>query len=418
MNKIIAVLLLAPLSASAAPVAGPLNIGVAAAVRGAVRATAPGAAGRVVETGKPVYARDKVTTGPEGKLQILLLDQTSFTIGANSEMELDEFVFDPATNAGKVSAKIVKGAFRFVTGKVARRDASSMRVDTPVGTIGIRGTMTAGTVSNTEATIVLLGPGPQNNADEKSGGITVKNDKGSTEIDKDGWGVTVKAGEAPSKPFEVPAAQLEGILSGVGSSPKGESTDGKSDTGSTGSSSGQDTAKGKENATDAFAAVDAAQSETTQFAAQQFAAPRTSTWDEVRGIPGGTGKYSGSGAYYNCTGGTCSGSSLGTTSFAINVDFGARTLAGGGSAITMTAGGGGINTSSIGSLSYASLSGDALVDLSSVISAPAGNFNGTTLKLINSGGVTAGTASLDVRAVNTSSPGTTLGGAVTGSLVP
>ena len=155
MNKIIAVLLLAPLSASAA-----LNIGVASAVRGAVRATAPGEAGRVVETGKPVYARDKVTTNADGKLQILLLDQTSFTIGPNSEMELDEFVFDPATNAGKVSAKMVKGAFRFVTGKVARRDPSSMQVTTPVGTIGIRGTMTAGSVSGAEATIVLLGPGP------------------------------------------------------------------------------------------------------------------------------------------------------------------------------------------------------------------------------------------------------------------
>ena len=135
MNKTIAaIVLLAPLSAVAIPV----NIGVASAVRGAVNATAPGAAGRVVETGKDVYAHDKIKTGPEGKLQILLLDQTSFTIGANSEMELDEFVFDPATNAGKVSAKIVKGAFRFVTGKVARRDPASMQVQTPVGTIGDR----------------------------------------------------------------------------------------------------------------------------------------------------------------------------------------------------------------------------------------------------------------------------------------
>ena len=156
MIKTLVALFLVPMTASAAP----LNIGVASAVRGAVNATAPGAAGRVVETGKAVYSHDKITTGPEGKLQILLLDQTSFTIGANSEMELDEFVFDPATNVGKVSAKIVKGAFRFVTGKVARRDPASMQVATPVGTIGIRGTMTAGTVSSTEGTFVLLGPGP------------------------------------------------------------------------------------------------------------------------------------------------------------------------------------------------------------------------------------------------------------------
>ena len=294
------VLLIAPLAAAA-----PMNIGVASAVRGAVKAIAPGAAGRVVETGKPVYSHDKVTTGPEGKLQVLLLDQTSFTMGANSEMELDEFVFDPATNAGKVSAKIVKGAFRFVTGKVARRDPASMQVKTPVGTIGIRGTMTAGTVSETEATIVLLGPGPENNADEKTGWTTVTNDKGSTEVDKDGWGVTVKAGEAPSAPFELGPGLLEGILSGVGSNPKGDAKDDTAAGDSLDATSGQGTATGKKNADDAFTTLDAAQDDTSRFASQQFSAPRVSTWDEVRGIPGGTGKYSVSGSYFNCTGGTC-----------------------------------------------------------------------------------------------------------------
>lgn len=411
MIKILAAFLLLPAAASAASVAAPVNIGVASAVRGAVKATAPGAAGRVVETGKPVYSHDKVTTGPEGKLQILLRDQTSFTIGANSELELDEFVFDPNTNAGKISAKIAKGAFRFVTGKVARRDPSSMQVETPVGTIGIRGTMTAGTVSNSEATIVLLGPGPENNADEKSGGITVKNDKGSVDVDKDGWGVTVKAGEAPSKPFELGPAQLEGILGGVGSSPKGEPKDEKAD-GSSGASSGQDTAKGKDNAKDAFAAVDAAQGETTQFASQQFAAPKTATWDEVRGIPGGTGKYSGSGSYYLCTGGVCGGSALGTTNFNLNIDFGAKTIGGGSSNISVA----GVYNGSDNILqsSYAGLSGDAVTALS--MPGALNNWTGTTLKLIDTGGVTAGAASIDVRVQSTTGP-PQYGGAVTGSLI-
>jgi hypothetical protein len=414
MNKILtAALLLAPLTAVAASVASPLNIGVASAVRGAVRAIAPGAAGRVVETGQPVYSHDKVTTGPEGKLQILLLDQTSFTMGANSEMELDEFVFDPATNAGKVSAKIAKGAFRFVTGKVARRDPASMQVKTPVGTIGIRGTMTAGSVSATEATIVLLGPGPGNNADEKAGGITVKNDQGSVDVDKDGWGVTVKAGEAPSKPFELGPSQLEGILSGVGSAPKGDSKDDTAAGDSTDKSSGQGTAKGKDNAGDAFAALDAAQGDTSRFAAEQkqFGAPTTATWADVIAIPSGTGKYSGSGSYYDCTGGTCGTSPLGTTTFAIDINFGAKTLGGGSSHIVLTSPANVTgNLSSV--TSYGGLTGNAVTSLS--ISG-SDNWSGTTIKLLNSGGVTAGAATLDVRVVPSASP-TTYGGAVSGSL--
>jgi hypothetical protein len=413
MNKSLALLLLAPLAAAAASVAAPLNIGVASAVRGAVKAVAPGAAGRVVETGKPVYSHDKVTTGPEGKLQILLLDQTSFTVGANSEMELDEFVFDPATNVGKVSAKISKGSFRFVTGKVARRDPSSMQVATPVGTIGIRGTMTAGSVSDSEATIVLLGPGPENNADEKSGGITVKNDKGSTDVDKDGWGVTVKAGEAPSKPFELSPGQLEGILNGVGSAPKGEKDD-SADGGSTDKSSGQDTAKGKENAGDAFAALDASQGDTSRFASQQFGAPRTSIWEDVVAIPSGTGKYTGTASYFNCTSGTCGTAAAGVMSFGLQIDFGAKTIGGGSSFISLPGASGA--DGNFGSLfSYGSLSGEAKY-------APSiggtGNFTGTTIKLLDSGGVTAGAIAIDVRVINTLGPNstTTFGGPMSGAL--
>lgn len=410
---IAALLLLSPSAALAASVAAPLNIGVASAVRGAVRATAPGAAGRVVETGKPVYSRDKVSTGPEGKLQILLLDQTSFTVGPNSELELDEFVFDPATNAGKVSAKIAKGAFRFVTGKIARRDPSTMRVTTPVGTIGIRGTMTAGTVGGGEATIVLLGPGPENNADEKSGGITVKNDKGSTEVDKDGWGVTVKAGEAPSPAFQLSPAQLEGILSSVGSAPQGGAKDDSAAGDSTGSSSGQDTAKGKDNAGDAFAALDAAQGDVSEFASQQFAAPKVSTWDEVRGIPGGSGKYTASGSYFNCTGGTCGSVAQGTMSFALDINFGARTIGGGSSNLSLPGASGA--SGSILSTSYAGLSGDAVTSLSV---SGSGTFSGTSVKLLTSGGVVAGSASIDVRAIYASGPNPTqtYGGSLTAPL--
>ena len=392
-----------------------IDIGVASAVRGSVQATAPGqAAGRVVETGKAVYSHDKVVTGSEGKLQILLLDQTSFTIGPNSEMELDEFVFDPASSAGKVSAKIAKGVFRFVTGKVAQRDPSSMQVATPVATIGIRGTMTAGKVSAEQALIVLLGPGPRNNADEKTGGITVRNEHGSSEVDKDGWGVLVKAGAAPSKPFELTAAQIEDILAGISSTPAGDSKDDSADQDSADQSSGQRTAKGRDYELDAFAAIDAAQGETGRFASQQFGTPGQSTWDQVRGIPGGTGQYSGSASYYNCNGGVCGSTPQGVATFTLNVDFGAKTLGGGASSISLP-GAAAATGATISAFSYSSLTGASKTSLSIV--SPA-NWSGTTLQLLNAGGVTAGAASVDVRVINTLGPNptTTFGGPVAGVL--
>ena len=57
-------------------------------------------------------------------------------------MVMDRFAYDPGTDSvpTKISVKIVKGLFRWVTGKVARRDPNSVQIGTPVGTIGIRGT--------------------------------------------------------------------------------------------------------------------------------------------------------------------------------------------------------------------------------------------------------------------------------------
>ena len=56
-------------------------------------------------------------------------------------MVLDELSTIPA-RLGKITARVTKGLFRFVTG-IARRDPAKMKVKLPVGTIGIRGTQAA-----------------------------------------------------------------------------------------------------------------------------------------------------------------------------------------------------------------------------------------------------------------------------------
>jgi len=150
--------------------------GVAAAVRGEVKlAAVPGVreVGKDVASGDPIFLGDQVTTGSEGRLQIMLADETVFTIGPNAAMAIDNFVYDPSTSAGKVTASVLKGTFRFVTGKVAKREPSDMEVKLPVGSIGVRGTSVAGETDGTRATVVLLGPGPDTNTGERVGRILV-----------------------------------------------------------------------------------------------------------------------------------------------------------------------------------------------------------------------------------------------------
>lgn len=88
----------------------------------------------------PVDGSVKMITGSDGHMRITLPDDTIFVVGPNSDMQLDTFVYDPNTSAGKIAASIAKGTFRYVTGKIARKDPSQVKVRLAVGTIGVRGT--------------------------------------------------------------------------------------------------------------------------------------------------------------------------------------------------------------------------------------------------------------------------------------
>jgi FecR protein len=117
-------------------------IGRAASTRGEVTMITPDGRTNSMDaaTGTSISVGAHILTGPTGRLQVLLLDETIFTLGPDSDMVLDEFVYDPKTSAGKVTANIAKGTFRFVTGKIASHDPEHMKVKVAFGTIGPRGT--------------------------------------------------------------------------------------------------------------------------------------------------------------------------------------------------------------------------------------------------------------------------------------
>lgn len=116
---------------------GNSKIGVAAAVKNRVEGVIAGGA-RPLAAGSEVFAREVVRTGEESTAQLLFLDETSLSIGPQSEVTLDRFVFDPSRGAGNVVINASRGALRFVSGS---QQPSSYRIRTPVATIGVRGTI-------------------------------------------------------------------------------------------------------------------------------------------------------------------------------------------------------------------------------------------------------------------------------------
>lgn len=141
-----------------AQASGAVQAGVAAAVQGDVKITTTGSPARILKSGDPVLMGDTIETEKNGKLQILLLDETIFTLGPLSAITVDEFVYDPATSDGKVRASMLKGIFRVVSGKVAHKKPENMAVDLPAGSIGFRGTNVGGIIDGQKTMIVLLGP--------------------------------------------------------------------------------------------------------------------------------------------------------------------------------------------------------------------------------------------------------------------
>jgi len=104
-----------------------------------VQANVPGNGG-VGETkvGDPVYKGDVVQTGANGKVGITFTDGTAFNLSSNARMVLNEFVYDPHGTSNSTLFSLSKGTFTFVAGKVAK--TGDMKIDTPLATLGVRGT--------------------------------------------------------------------------------------------------------------------------------------------------------------------------------------------------------------------------------------------------------------------------------------
>jgi hypothetical protein len=92
------------------------------------------------ESGMSVWMGDEISTGPAGSIGIIFIDDTVLSMGPESRFVISELLFDPA--AGKLSfiGKILRGTIVFLSGQTARLAPNSVRLETPGGMVGVRGT--------------------------------------------------------------------------------------------------------------------------------------------------------------------------------------------------------------------------------------------------------------------------------------
>jgi hypothetical protein len=190
------------------------NYGKVGAVNPDTTGTPPGGSDRTLVVGADIVIKERVRTSAAGSSHILFPDQSSLNIGPNSELVIDEFVYDPNANTGRMSATAFKGVLRYVGGQISHK--TGIAVTTPSGYIGIRGGI-----------VTLLLPVPASMAASdpslrgREGGELIINHFGTVTIRNGVSQLTLRPGEAAvigaanqpiGSPFKVAAATLQQIM--------------------------------------------------------------------------------------------------------------------------------------------------------------------------------------------------------------
>ncbi|MEO1089181.1 MAG: FecR domain-containing protein [Pseudomonadota bacterium] len=190
----------AQVGSATAAVTDEVVAGTTTAVTTTTRGTPPISPERLLEVGTDIVRYERVRTDADGRAHLLFRDRTALTVGPNSEVVLDEFVFDPDTSSGKIVLGAAEGVLRFVGGKLSRQ--GNLTIETPVAVVGIRGSSAILKVDPSGATEVIHVTGEAT--------VSARGRPGEAQVlNRSGFATTVRNANVPPEPaYRVEPAQL------------------------------------------------------------------------------------------------------------------------------------------------------------------------------------------------------------------
>lgn len=149
-------------------------VGAVEEIKGNATVTRADGSIETIAIGTPIYQGDIVETDAKGAVNITFIDETSMAVSENAKLAIDEYTFDPATENGTTNFSVLRGLFVFTSGLIGRDDPDDVKIDTPVGSIGIRGTIIAGDIN----------PGGESKISVLEGAIVVTNGQSSETLSR------------------------------------------------------------------------------------------------------------------------------------------------------------------------------------------------------------------------------------------
>lgn len=93
-----------------------------------------------VREGLGLAEGDVLSTAPDGRLGVLFLDDTRVGLGPATDVQIVRFRFEPKHDDLAFVLRVVRGAVSYVSGKIATLGPAQVRIETPAGVVGVRGT--------------------------------------------------------------------------------------------------------------------------------------------------------------------------------------------------------------------------------------------------------------------------------------
>lgn len=139
-RRIVAVLIVAlSILAWGLPSAAQEIAGVVQSSQGSATVTRGGQA-TPADPGMKLQVGDVLATGSNGSLGVIFRDDSTLSLGPDSSLVVREFLFSPAEHRLGLVARLTKGTMAYLSGVLGKLAPEAVRFETPVATIGIRGT--------------------------------------------------------------------------------------------------------------------------------------------------------------------------------------------------------------------------------------------------------------------------------------
>ncbi|MGE0154916.1 MAG: hypothetical protein AB7R90_20025 [Reyranellaceae bacterium] len=177
------------------------KIGVTSTTAGEPLGTPPAQPQRVLKVGIDVFANERIQTRADDRAHLLFADGSALTIGPNSDLVIDKFIYDPDKGTGELALSATRGVFRLVGGKITKQGEATMKVGT--ATLGLRGGIAIVDATDIAALDVFFMFGTR---------LTISTPQGTRTATRPGSTMRTVYGQAPNSPALTPAGALTGPL--------------------------------------------------------------------------------------------------------------------------------------------------------------------------------------------------------------